>query len=42
MEGGWAVSVDVHSLPDNGLWVLMDGKKHVVYGQDFPSGLLCT
>ena len=33
------MSVDVHTLTDGGLLVLMDGKKHVVYGQDFPSGL---
>jgi len=29
----------VHPLADGGLLVILDGKKHVVYGQDFPSGL---
>jgi acetyl-CoA carboxylase/biotin carboxylase 1 len=36
------ISADCHTLADGGLLVLLDGKKHVVYGQDFPSGLRLT
>lgn len=36
---GVSVATDVHVLADGGLLVLVGGKKHVVYGQDFPTGL---
>lgn len=38
----WITSADVHTLADDGMLVLLDGKKHVVYGQEFPTGLRLT
>jgi acetyl-CoA carboxylase/biotin carboxylase 1 len=37
--GSTSISVDIHTLTDEGLLVIVAGKKHVVYGQEFPSGL---
>ena len=39
---GWTGSAEAHSLSDDGMLVLLDAKKHVVYGQEFPSGLRLT
>ena len=36
---GWTCSVEIHTLTDEGLLCILGGKKHVVYGQEFPSGL---
>ena len=38
----WNVMSEVHLLNDDGLLCLLDGKKHIVYGQEFPSGLRLT
>jgi len=38
-EVSWGGSVDTHTLTDEGLLCILLGKKHVVYGQEFPSGL---
>ena len=40
--GGWTCSAEAHTLSDDGMLVLLDAKKHVVYGQEFPSGLRLT
>eukprot|EP00462_Mataza_sp_D1_P008469 CAMPEP_0175150646 /NCGR_PEP_ID=MMETSP0087-20121206/18007_1 /TAXON_ID=136419 /ORGANISM="Unknown Unknown, Strain D1" /LENGTH=2299 /DNA_ID=CAMNT_0016436657 /DNA_START=64 /DNA_END=6963 /DNA_ORIENTATION=+ len=39
---GWMASARCISLADDGILVLLDGKKHVVYGQEFPNGLRIT
>lgn len=39
---GWVASADVHQMSDGGLLVLLDGKKHMVYGREFPTGLRLT
>jgi len=36
---GSVFRVDIHTLTDEGLLCILNGKKHVVYGQEFPSGL---
>ena len=36
---GWTCSVEIHTLTDEGLLCILAGKKHVVYGQEFASGL---
>jgi hypothetical protein len=38
----WFASAGVYTLADGGLLVLLGGKKHVVYGKEFPSGLRLT
>lgn len=40
--GDWNVEARVMHLADDGLLVLLNEKKHVVYGQEFPSGLRLT
>ena len=39
---GWTCEAEAHTLSDDGMLVLLDAKKHVVYGQEFPSGLRLT
>ncbi len=40
--GSGVVTVDVHALADEGILAFLDGKKHVVYGQEFSTGLRLT
>ena len=36
---GASSSIEIHILADDGLLCILNGKKHVIYGQEFPSGL---
>jgi len=38
----WTVTATVVPLSDGGILVLLDGQKHIVYGQEFPTGLRLT
>eukprot|EP00457_Paulinella_chromatophora_P000115 gb/GEZN01000115.1/.p1 GENE.gb/GEZN01000115.1/~~gb/GEZN01000115.1/.p1 ORF type:complete len:2290 (+),score=335.54 gb/GEZN01000115.1/:133-6870(+) len=40
--GHWTAASEVITLADGGLLVLLNGKKFVVYGKEFPSGLRLT
>jgi len=38
----WNTMTEVHRLSDDGLLTLIDARKHVVYGQEFASGMRLT
>mgnify|MGYP001081385929 CR=1 FL=1 len=38
----FSASADIHNLSDGGFLVLLNGRKHVVYGREFASGLRLT
>lgn len=42
MQRTFIASCDIHNLSDGGFLVLLNGKKHVIHGREFPSGLRLT